>query len=65
MYDLLPEWNLTKKNRHTRAFVLCSLCGTAPKYMEGVALLSDLDALNKIVESSINDTKREVESLEK
>jgi hypothetical protein len=65
MYDLLPEWNLTKENHHTRTIVLFSVCGTARKYMEGVALLSDLDALNEIVENSINDTKREVESIEK
>jgi hypothetical protein len=65
IYDSLPEWNLTKGNRHTRTFVVCSVCGTARKYMEGVALLSDLDALNEIVQKSINDTKREVESIEK
>jgi hypothetical protein len=60
MYDLLPEWNFTEENRHTRALVVCSFCGTVRKYMEGVALLSDFDALNEIVENSINDTKREV-----
>jgi hypothetical protein len=65
LFDLLPEWNLTKETRHARTFVVCSVCGTARKYMEGVALLSDLDALNEIVHKSINDTKREVESIEK
>jgi hypothetical protein len=65
MYQLLPELNFTKDNRPTRTFVICKLCGTVRKYYEGVALLTDLDALNEIVHSSINDTKREVESIEK
>lgn len=63
MYDWLPQWSSTQEDRRTRE--LCSICGTIRQWMEGVELISDVDALNEIAQQSINDMKREAESIGK
>jgi hypothetical protein len=64
MYQLIPEISYNpNQNRGNRA--LCSICGEFRKTLEGVALVSDLEQLNEIVEKSGNLTQRRFESIEK
>jgi hypothetical protein len=64
IYQLIPEISYNpNQNRGNRA--LCSLCGEFRKAIEGVALTSDLEQLNEIVEKSGNLTQRHFESIEK
>jgi hypothetical protein len=64
IYQLIPEISYTpNQNRGNRA--LCSLCGGFRKTLEGVALVSDLEQLNDIVEKSGNLIQRHFESIKK
>jgi hypothetical protein len=64
MYQLIPEISYNPyQNRGNRA--ICSLCGEFRKTLERVALVSDLEQLNDIVEKSGNLTQRHFESIEK
>jgi hypothetical protein len=64
IYQLIPEISYNpNQNRGNRA--LCTICGEFRKALEGVALTSDLEQLNEIVEKSANLTQRHFESIEK
>jgi hypothetical protein len=64
IYQLIPDIS-DNPNQNRRIRAIFSLCGKFRKTLEGVALVSDFEQLNDIVEKSGNLKQRHFESIEK